>query len=597
MVIEIFPNLKLLDNKKVLESEKKDIEDASKLRHYLPLLMFSIERFISKIYKEILHLSVKADMFYRLNNGAQTHDEIQAGNNQANNLDDVNFNITRCVKRVPPLSDLKDYKVTIDGIFNLVKNMYNETLLSEIMNEAYVKAEFERYKQDLKENIIKEYREVRKYKHAVAYLEKELKFPIYPTDQTFLFVVVKIIIEQAKKLYEQENEKERLLTCLKFYSNIIKRDTKNTTPNEKPNILSENYTNSNINNTNPSENVRKSVVVQSHESLKALSSISNKDSSKIEMNRSNSSKSLDDDTVVVSEDQIESLASMFRDEEKVNGFVTESDIDESVFITKSTAKHYEKWNKLFSKSKEEELLGKATQHHNNSLLKKALQKLHVYTSKKRKAKKFLFEKKKKYDNIKARSFYVKKLLKKSLKSLKKNKDRRNNIKKAIKKLRKLRKNVVKMKCFMAWKSQTNFSPPKQEDKRSRSRPKERRKEKETKERNDELKRNTKEKNYESEGEVRKSREERVEKSDKRKIFRKSRSHSVGPKKETIREEKENVTQKRDKYVAKEDKKKNVLMVSAQKIGPDYNFTPEMIEKIRKNLKKTEAFLQQFEKVK
>lgn len=196
MVIEQFPNLRTLDNKPVQDSERRDIIEANQLAEFYPKLLFAIDRLTSRTYKDILRIGVQVEMYNRVNNGAATTIPVVEEPDDTSNPD-----YKRCVKKIPPLSDLKDTKITIEGIRNLARNMFDETIVQSILDESQnLGGEMDRFRMDLKVLIVRQYRETKRYSHAVSCLEKESKFSIYAGDQTLLYILIKTMVEFAKRL-------------------------------------------------------------------------------------------------------------------------------------------------------------------------------------------------------------------------------------------------------------------------------------------------------------------------------------------------------------------------------------------------------------
>lgn len=168
----------------------------------------------------------------------------------------------------------------------------------------------------------------------------------------------------------------------------------------------------------------------------------------------------DDDTVVISEDQLTSP-----EKSRMVSVITAPDSlleDNAFFLTKSTALHYKKWNKLFSKAKtsisvqecggdEQEAERRADEYRNQKLKSKVLDSLKYYKDKKQEYRAH-YEKKRKLKNIKARSFYVKSLQSKAFTALVQNTQRRQNFKRAIRILRKVRYELIMKKFFDSWRS-------------------------------------------------------------------------------------------------------------------------------------------------
>lgn len=183
-------------------------------------------------------------------------------------------------------------------------------------------------------------------------------------------------------------------------------------------------------------------------------------------NDSSKSSIEDEDTVIFSEDQ---LTSPDKDDlSRIRASLQESknslyDLEESsFFLTKSTATHYKKWNKLFSKSKDglscsvqqEDELSKeqrVEEFRKEQLKKKVLSALRTYAERRKEAR-LNYEKKRKLKNIKARSFYVKSLQSKAFSALIKNTERRRNFKQAVRILRNVRYDIIKRTFFDAWRS-------------------------------------------------------------------------------------------------------------------------------------------------
>ncbi|EFC43790.1 predicted protein [Naegleria gruberi] len=200
-VIENIPQLKILDTKPIKDSERKDIHEANQLADYIPKLLFALDKLCSKTYKDLVML------------GAQVEQYRKYGNLSPNNVENEfefsfpsyipkNGEYKRCVKRIPPLSDVKDTRITVEGVRNLARNMFDETLINSTLDECNNVAELEldRFKLELKESIVKQYKEVKKYANAVACLEKEQKFVVYSGDQTQLYIFIKCMVQVANQL-------------------------------------------------------------------------------------------------------------------------------------------------------------------------------------------------------------------------------------------------------------------------------------------------------------------------------------------------------------------------------------------------------------
>ena len=536
--------------------------DSKHLAEYLPKLLFCVDRQSSKTYKEIIKIGVQVEMLSRPNvvtpyNQMEDYAPLQKSSE---------FKQRRHVKKIPPISDLKDIKITLDNIQHLIRNVFNEALIMALIDDINNQGELDRFRLDFKELIVKQYKDARRYSHAVSYLERETKFTIYSGDQTYLFIIVKTMIEYAKRLRkyvlpllsdsgleEREIERDRLLSCLLYFENHPTH-SRPSHSERSPVLIKESIQNDEkVTQEEPKES--KTVTI----------------SEKPMYPKQDSKSSIeDDDTVVISEEQLTPERHDLEDSvdvEDENGF----------FLTKSTATHYKKWNKLFSKAKpagmeEEDFLNeKADEFRREHLKRRAVSALKVYKDRRKELRAHL-GKKRKLKNIKARSFYVRSLQTKAFASLKENMERRQNCKRAIRILRNVRYQIIKKKFFNAWQGlllrcseiPTTFKE--------------------------------KPKLYDSDSAAKKVEPDRS--SGSKKHYRKLRPQSAGGKRECRNQDvADPPLPYRHRYNAEpvikpreKNREKKVLLLSTQKVDKDFVFTPEMIKNVQKGIREAEQLL-------